>query len=189
MAAVAQVWKMVRESTLSELISISGGTVAGLLLASMLDFIERVPSLVFLLPGFLALRGSIAGAMSARLGTALHVGTIEPKIGLNPELLENLSASMFLSVVVSVWAGFLSHFICTLLHVQSIGVLKLMLVGLVGGALSSVLLTPFATVAAILVFKFGVDPDNVMGPIITTVGDVVAVLCLLAAYWIVEGWV
>ena len=85
---MTQLRKMVRESFFSEVLAISGGTLAGFFLASsaMQNLLENFPGLLIMVPGFLGLRGNILGAVSARIGTGLHTGLIEPKITLKTAL-------------------------------------------------------------------------------------------------------
>lgn len=179
---MTQLRKMVKESFFSEVLSISGGTLAGLFLASsvMKNLLENFPGLLIMVPGFLGLRGNILGAVSARVGTGLHMGLIEPKITLKGDTAMNLVASLFLSMFVNALIGVLAYFVSVILGVNAV-LWKLMVVGALSGALASVIVGPFTIMLTILIFRRGVDPDSVMGPLVTSVGDITAVICLFLA--------
>lgn len=179
---MAQLRKMVKESFFSEVLSISGGTLAGFFLASsaMQNLLENFPGLLIMVPGFLGLRGNILGAVSARIGTGLHTGLIEPKITLKGDTAMNLVASLFLSVFVNSLIGVLAYLVSVVLGLDAV-LWKLMVVGALSGALASVIVGPFTIVLTILVFRKGIDPDSVMGPLVTSVGDITAVICLFFA--------
>ena len=174
--------KMVKESFFSEVLSISGGTLAGLFLASsaMQNLLENFPGLLIMIPGFLGLRGNILGAVSARVGTGLHTGLIEPKITLKGDTAMNFVASLLLSTFVNTLIGVLAYFVSAILGMDAV-LWKLMVVGALSGALASAIVGPFTIVLTILVFRKGIDPDSVMGPLVTSVGDITAVICLFLA--------
>jgi len=173
--------KMVKESFFSEVLSISGGTIAGFFLARVMqNLLETFPGLLIMVPGFLGLRGNILGAVSARIGTGLHTGLIEPKITFKGDITTNFVASLFLSTFVNTLIGAFAYFVCLILNVEAV-LWKLMFVGAVSGALASVMVGPFTIMLTIIVFRNGIDPDSVMGPLVTSVGDITAVICLFLA--------
>src|ERR687891_2953517 len=51
--------------------------VAGITLASITDTLRELPGLLILIPAVLGMRGTIFGAMGARLGTSTHAGLFE----------------------------------------------------------------------------------------------------------------
>ncbi|MFQ6073822.1 MAG: hypothetical protein ACE5KC_01250, partial [Candidatus Bathyarchaeia archaeon] len=151
---MAQLRKMVKESFFSEVLSISGGTVAGIFLASgaMQNLLESFPGLLIMVPGFLGLRGNILGAVSARVGTGLHTGLIEPKITLKGDTAINFVASLFLSTFVNTLIGVLAYLVGFILGLDAV-LWKLMAVGALSGALASVIVGPFTIMLTILVFR------------------------------------
>lgn len=179
---MTQLRKMVKESFFSEVLSISGGTLAGFFLVSsaMQNLLENFPGLLIMVPGFLGLRGNILGAVSARIGTGLHTGLIEPKITLKGDTAMNFVASILLSTFVNTLIGVLAYFVSVTLGMNAV-LWKLMVVGALSGALASVIVGPFTIILTILVFRKGIDPDSVMGPLVTSVGDITAVICLFLA--------
>jgi len=179
---MTQLRKMIKESFLSEVLSISGGTLAGFFLASnaMQNLLKNFPGLLIMVPGFLGLRGNILGAVSARVGTGLHTGLIEPKITLKGDTAINFAASMCLSTFVNTLIAVLAYLVSIMLGMDAV-LWKLMAVGALSGALASVIVGPFTIIFTILVFQKGIDPDSVMGPLVTSVGDITAVICLFLA--------
>lgn len=169
--------KMIKESLGSEVLSISGGTIAGLFLAKTMDVIEAFPGLIIMVPGFMGLRGNILGALSSRIGTGLHTGLIEPKTTFKGAATTNFLASLFLSTFVNAVIGAFAYFVSLVLGVDAI-LWKLMLLGAISGVLAAIMVGPFTIMLTILVYRKGIDPDSVMGPIVTSVGDITALICL-----------
>jgi len=177
---MTRIQKMVKESFVAEVLSISGGTLAGLFLVKTMDVIETFPGLIIMVPGFMGLRGNILGAVSARIGTGLHTGVIEPKMTFKGITATNFLASLFLSTFVNTVIGVLAYFVSFILGFEAI-LWKLALVGALSGALASIMVGPFTIMLTILVYRRGIDPDSVMGPLVTSVGDITALVCLFIA--------
>lgn len=174
---MARLWKIVKEGLSSEVLSISGGVVTGLGLAKIIGILEAIPGMIILVPGFMALRGNILGAVSARLGTALHTGLMEPRLTLSKKVSMNAFVSIFLGTFEATLIGAFAYGVALLMRVEAV-LWKLLFLGALGGALASLIMVPFTIMAAILVFQRGIDPDSVMGPIVTSIGDITAIVCL-----------
>ncbi|MEA2089972.1 MAG: magnesium transporter [Thermoproteota archaeon] len=184
---MANLWKIVKESSLSEVLSISGGALAGLGLAKIIGVLNAFPGMIIMVPGFMGLRGNILGAMSARIGTALHTGLIEPKFTYTKQTLTNILASTVLSGFVNTLIGIFAYIFCAANGIEGAVLWKLMLLGALSGVLAAFIISPFTLLIAITVFRKGVDPDNVMGPVVTSIGDITALLCLFIVAKLVLG--
>jgi mgtE-like transporter len=57
---------------------------------------------------------------------------------------------------------------------------------LVAGGLSAVLMLSVLVVVIFVGYRHGLDPDNVIGPVVTTLGDVFGVIFLLVGIRAVE---
>lgn len=170
--------KMVKESFFSEVLSISGGTLAGLFLAESMGTIREFPGLIIMVPGFMGLRGNILGAVSARIGTGLHTGLIKPEITLKGAIMTNFLASLLLSIFVNALIGAFAYSVTLILSISGAVFWKLVLLGIASGALASIMVGPFTIMLTIQVFRMGIDPDSVMGPLVTSIGDITATICL-----------
>jgi mgtE-like transporter len=167
----------------SEIISVTGGLVAGIILAFATGQIALVPGLFILLPGFLEMRGNISGTLAARLGSGLWTGLVKPRVRRNRVMRGNLIADVFLAIVVSVVLGIVAYFASSLLF--GIENIALVYIALIAGLLSNVIEIPATVLTTFWLFRHGHDPDNIMGPYVTTVGDIISVVSLLAAIVIV----
>src|SRR3989338_10701187 len=97
----------------SELLSNTGGIIAGTLLALFSNKIELIPGLLILIPGFLEMKGSISGSLAARLSSGLVIGAVKPEIKWSHLIKGNVIAAVFLALFVR--AKFVLSFSCSLL--------------------------------------------------------------------------
>jgi mgtE-like transporter len=152
---------------------------AGALLSDLRAFYRMLPGILIVVPGLMELRGNIATSLAQRLGSALHMGVIGWERGLNPELKQNLRASIFLSITISVILGFAGWAILRLTGEQTIGPLQIVFVTLGVASLAGFLQAFLTTGVAMYAAHRGVDPDNVTIPILATIGDILTVVFLL----------
>ncbi|TKX78808.1 hypothetical protein EXE53_19235 [Halorubrum sp. SD626R] len=170
------------------LVSLVAGLFAGTILGTetMRSFIADVPGLLLLLPAFLATRGGVYGSLGARLSTGLHQGLIEPRFQLDRRLtnaivasfINGMSVSVFIAVVTYLWLGLLG---------SDGSLLELVGIMVVAGFLSAVLMISVLITVIFVGYRRGLDPDNVIGPVVTTLGDVFGVFFLLVGVVVVGG--
>ncbi len=177
--------KTIVQGLTAQVISLTIDVFAGLGLAFMRGSLEELPGMLIMVPAFLEMRGNIGGTLASRLGSALHMGIIEPKIKFSRELNQNLLGSFILNIIESAIVGFLAHFMCIIFGFKSAGLLTLFLLALIAGVLSNAILMLITTIATIKVYQKGLDPDIVMGPYITTLGDFVSIPCLFISALII----
>ncbi|MDD5417612.1 MAG: magnesium transporter [Candidatus Nanoarchaeia archaeon] len=165
----------------AEIIAVTGGILAGGILAFYKGVITAVPGLLVFLPGFLQLRGALSGALSARVSTALHLGTVK-HLKNSPIIRGNFTATVILTVIASVLLSFFAYFISSLLGYSDATII---FVGITAGIISGALMIPITFFLCFYVYKKGLDPDNVIGPYISTIGDVVCMASLILAVVII----
>lgn len=182
----ASAWDVYKQALPVIIVSLVAGLFAGTILGSetMRDGIERVPGLLILLPAFLATRGGVYGSLGARLSTGLHQGVIEPRFALDKRLSNAIIASLINGMVVSVFIAVVAFLV---LWVGAGGGNLLQLIGImvVSGLLSAVLMLSTLVTVVFVGYRRGLDPDNIVGPLVTTLGDVFGVAFLLVAVYLV----
>jgi len=184
MDARGEIWSIYRESMPILLVSLAGGVFAGTVLGTegMREGFRAFPGLLLALPAFLATRGNVYGALGAKIASGLHQGLLDPAPSWDPRLVHAVAAALTNGIGVSAFVA-----------VASWGVLRVSpaadpapLLHLLGILLLAGLLTASVMIAGLLGLLFagfdrGVDPDNLVGPLVTTLGDVFGVCFLYAA--------
>ncbi len=175
-----------REALPVILVSLVAGLFAGTMLGTdaMRSGIERVPGILILLPAFLATRGGVYGSLGSRLSSALHQGLIEPRFEGSPHLRNAILASFVNGMVVSVAIAFVAYLVLRVLG-RSGSLLELVGIMIVAGFLSALLMLSVLISVVFLGYRRGYDPDNLVGPVVTTLGDVFGVLFLLVGIYLV----
>lgn len=167
----------------AQTVSIFGGLIAGTFLAIYTDKLFLIPGMLILLPGFLETRGNISGTLSSRLISGLFLKVISPK-KINTSLVRaNVIAASLLALFVSFVLGlvvFLFNYF--IFHVYEP---KIILLPVIAGILANAVEIPLTLITTFYLFRKGHDPNNFMGPFITSTGDVTSVIALLVALYII----
>jgi mgtE-like transporter len=169
--------KKFKEVFSSQFISIIGGLIAGTILAIYTDKILMIPGMLILLPGFLEMRGNISGSMAARLTSGLFLGVINPKNKKTKIIKGNVWASFILAFIVSLVLGVIAF----LFSFAILGVYmpKIIFIPILAGLIANAIEIPLTLFFTFYLFKKGHDPDNIMGPFVTSTGDITSILSLL----------
>lgn len=153
------------------------GLAAGLTLQRSLERIEGT-LVVVMIPLLNGIGGNLASIMGARLASALHLGTVSPELK-GRALKENIKTFALLGLAIFSFIGLIIFLIALgrnmsiWASVRSAAVFMLAGVMLLPVIISSTILLAFAS------FRRGLDPDNIVIPIVTSIVDVAASLCLL----------
>ncbi|MBS3095516.1 magnesium transporter [Candidatus Woesearchaeota archaeon] len=171
--------KNFREILSTQLVSVAGGIIAGSVLAVYTENLLLIPGMLILLPGFLEMRGNISGSMASRLSSGLFLGVIHPNRIHTKLIRGNLLASFALAVVVSLMLGLIAFFFNYLV----IGVysMKIIFIPVVAGMIANAIEIPLTFFVTLYLFRKGHDPNNIMGPFVTSTGDITSIVSLLAA--------
>jgi mgtE-like transporter len=141
---------------------------------------ELTPALLVAVPPFIASCGAIGGVLSARLSSSLHLGLLQARsLPDRAALLEGTLTILF-GVVAFATVGLLTQVATLLTGFASPGALALGGTTLVGGLLAVGILFVVGYYAATASYRFGLDPDNVSIPVVTSTMDFMGVLCLVA---------
>jgi mgtE-like transporter len=181
MGVQAECWSIYRESLPVLLVALGGGVFSGLALEGLLDSVNRFPGLLVMVPVFLATRGNVYGALGGRISTGLHQGLIAPRFEYDERLANAVLASVINGVGISIVIGIISWVALQLLGRESAHVLELVAIMFIAGTLTSIVLIVGLLGLLFVGYERGYDPDNLVGPIVTTLGDIFGMVFLLFA--------
>lgn len=167
----------------SQIVSIAGGLIAGTMLAMYIDKIMFLPGMFILLPGFLEMRGNISGTFASRLSAGLFLGVIKPDKIKTKIVKGNMLASFFLAFFVSLALGLIA-FLFSFFIFKTVA-FEIILIPLIAGIIANCIEVVITLFATFYLFRKGHDPNNIMGPFVTSVGDITSIVSLLIALVIV----
>lgn len=169
------------------LVSAVGGLLAGTILGGMDVQLEAVQGLLVMVPAFLAIRGSVYGSLGSRLSSALHQGLLEPTLAYDPRLRNAALAALGNGVAASLFAALATHRLLSGLGRDVASPWVLAGIALLGGLLAGVVLVAIIVTVVLVGYRRGLNPDDLVGPAVTTAGDVFGMAALFVATEVVLG--
>ncbi|WP_137284213.1 magnesium transporter [Halorussus salinisoli] len=161
--------------------SVIGGLFAGVVLGGMRAELRDVPGLLVLVPALLATRGNVYGSLGARLSTGLHQGLVEPALDFDDRVMAAVAAALGNGILASLFAATVAFLVLRLLAEPVAPLPTLLAIALVAGLLSGIALTVAVVLVVFVGFRRGYNPDTLVGPLVTTTGDVFGISFLLLA--------
>jgi mgtE-like transporter len=161
--------------------SVFGGLLAGVVLGGMRGDFGRVDGLLVLVPALLATRGNVYGSLGARVATGLHQGLVEPRVRSDERLYRAVAAALLNGLLASAFAAVAAFLLLSGSGMAVAPLPVLVAIALLAGVLSGVCLSVSVVVLVFAGYRRGYNPDTLVGPIVTTAGDVFGVAFLLLA--------
>ncbi len=161
------------------------GILAGTVLESWLDSLSQ--ALLIAVPPFIAACGAIGGILSARLSSQLHLGLVRPRpLPERPAALEG-SLTVLFGLAAFATVGLCTQLVALITGFATPGAARLAEITTTGGLLAVCILFVVAYYAATASYRFGLDPDNVSIPVVTSTMDFFGILCLTLGITVFGG--
>jgi len=176
--------RTLRQGVVALTLSTAASFVAGLTLGSITHTLNLLPGLLVLIPAAVGMRGTIFGAMGARLGTGIHAGLFEPTLRREGLLGRNVEIVVISTFLSSFYLAGMAKVVAAAFGESTISFWDFVTISVVGGAIASVAIL-FVTVGlALLSYRKGWDLDAVSTPMVTAIGDMVTLPALFLAAFI-----
>jgi mgtE-like transporter len=187
MGAREEFWSIYREALPVLFVALLGGLFSGVVLERIVERAGGIEGLLVMVPVFLATRGNVYGALGGRIASGIHQGLVAPRFEWNERLVNAVVASFVNGTGISVVIGGVTWAVLRLLPGWEPAALgHLVAIMFLAGVSTSVVLI-FGLLALIFLgYEYGYDPDNLVGPIVTTLGDTFGMLFLFVAVVLFE---
>ncbi|HEU4354219.1 MAG TPA: magnesium transporter [Actinomycetota bacterium] len=176
-----------RQGLVALALSTVAGFVAGLILAHITGTLAELPGLLVLIPAAVGMKGTIFGAIGARLGTANAAGLLEPTLRRGGILHRNVYVAIVTTFSSALWLALLARLGSAAFHQGSISVWRLAVISIVGGAIGSVLILAITLALSVLSSRQGWDLDSVATPMVTALGDMTTLPSLYLATFLLRN--
>ena len=161
--------------TIAVLIEIFAGSV---LQAKSDVLLIYAPIFLISIPVVNSVGGNIGSVFGARLASGLHIGTIEVNYK-DKKMLESLFTAIVIGVLTYFVLSIVIYYVAAFSSIQmNISMIGFVAIFITTGVLLVSVVIIFSILAAFISFKRGLDPDDMVAPIVTTVGDVLGILIL-----------
>jgi len=152
---------------------------SGMVLDSFQTTLLSHPSLLVLVPVTIGTAGNLGSILASRLSTSFHLGTLSFSPA-DDELVGNALATVALALTLFPLVGVGAWAITSLTVGTDLGLGTVVLVSVTSGASLAVLAVVITLLATYAAYRFELDPDDVVIPVVTNTCDVLGVVLLFA---------
>jgi len=133
------------------------------------------------------MRGAIAGILTSRLSSSMHLGTFQTSFAKNTELGDNIRSSLILTVIISAVLAIFGKIACLATGTEVIGLFEMIIITVISGVLAGIIVTAVGVGMSILCYRKQLDLDMIGAPTVTTIGDMVTLpLLVISAILIMQ---
>jgi mgtE-like transporter len=151
---------------------------AGQILQGRQDALIKAAIFLVSIPVINSVSGNIGSVLGARLASGLHVGYITASLK-SKEMHDNLILSILIGVITYSILAIVIYSVALFGNLGvSIGLLEFVGILLTTGFLLICVVSLVSVLTAFWSFKKGLDPDDMVAPVVTTVGDVMGIIFL-----------
>ncbi|MBM3659757.1 MAG: hypothetical protein FJW95_09690 [Actinobacteria bacterium] len=156
-------------------------TLAGITIQSRLGALANEPALLIVIPPLLSLSGSLAGILSARVATKLHLGLVDPsRVALGP-VAPDLTLVFVISIPIYLVLGGAADVLAAITGLASPGVIEMFEVVMLAGIMATAVTCVVAYGAALVTYRLGWDPDNNGVPLVSSASDFLGAVAFMVA--------
>lgn len=158
--------------------------LAGFLLNSAFS-IPDVVGILIITPAIIGTGGDIGTNFGARITTQLHSGLIEPRFKRFKLVYINFIALFLCGFIVSVVVGFTGYYIGAFLDglnfvtPMGLSMTDYLIISVVAGSFEYSIILFLSLFIDFISFRRGLDPDNLIAPLITTIADLIGISAIL----------
>ena len=180
-----EIRNIVRQSTPVLFVCSILGTLAGGILNGSITTLLKSQTLLTLVPLFSGESGGLVSVLSARLSSGLHSGLIDADLKPGKVTLENFSIVLFLSLIMFPVIGFLAEASTTVLGNTGVNYLNAILISLIAGMIVVGVMLFIVFYISTISYRRGLDPDNIVIPLSTSLTDSISTLVLVVVSLII----
>ncbi len=177
---VYTVMRVLKESMPFLILSIFLALASGGILESNKEVIlNTIPGIIILVPPMINLAGSIGGVLGSRISSFMHLG-----LNIRNLTIKDSVVTLFIGLVSSVTLGFLGYLVYALRD-SGVTVKIFIKITVIAGFITVSIMIILTILVIFLSYLKGYDPDNVVIPIVASIGDIVGIASLLIAIGLV----
>lgn len=166
-------FKIVKQTFPSELISIIGDIFAGIILSILILPFDSFILLILIIPALLSLRGNLSGPFIARTSRDLIIGEFNKRTWFE-NVLATFSLASLTALAIGLFSLLLNSFV---IRFNYFPLWKFFGIPILSIALTLLVSIPCSTFLNYIAFKQGLDPNNVVNPVMTAIDDFFTVIC------------
>ncbi|MHA1358152.1 MAG: magnesium transporter [Candidatus Helarchaeota archaeon] len=179
-----KVRRIILEAAPTLLFASSISVIAGFLLNSTLS-VGEVFGVLIITPAILGVAGDIGTSYGARVSTLLHSGLVEPRFRRFRLVIVDFIALFICAIGITVMISLIG-FGVSVFYKGTLTLADFLILSLVTGLIEYIAILFLSLSIAFISFRHGLDPDNLISPLISTIADLIGISVIVIIYnWMI----
>jgi len=166
--------RIIREELSVDALSIAIGVFGGLLLNGRVESFITLPVLLAYVPIINGIGGNVLSVFGSRLGSALHLGYVR---GFDRETSKSMALFVLIAIITFSIAA-LVLYVSNHFSGESMS-FRIAFIPVLAGVMLVGSLLPLTLLLGLVAYRLGLDPDNVVISLMTTLADFSGIVFLL----------
>jgi len=173
--------RIISQSTPILLMCLLLDIMAGMIIESETETMIVLPVLIILMPAFLNEGNALAGMLTSRLSSMLHLGTLRVRRFPGKNASENFMITYILAAVTYGYIGVIAFAAALVMGGPGdIGFMKVMGIVMISGMVTTTVLNFLSYYVAVTAVRFDLDPDDHSIPITSSSMDLISATVLVS---------
>jgi mgtE-like transporter len=152
--------------------------IAGQILQGNSDILFMLPILLISIPVVNSVGGNIGSILGSRLASGLHIGSIQYSYR-DKTMHENFFTALILGITTFTILAILIYYIGYFGGIQmGLRLPDYLIIIIITGIVLVIMISFISITTAFISFKNGLDPDDMVAPVVTTFGDTLGIILL-----------
>lgn len=152
--------------------------IAGQVLQGNIDTLLVLPIFLISVPVVNSVGGNIGSILGARLASGLHMGTITYSFK-DKTMHQNFTTSLIIGIITFTILAILIYYIGYFGNIpMGIRLPAYMMIIISTGTVLVIMISFISIATAFISHKRGLDPDDMVAPVVTTIGDTLGIVLL-----------
>ncbi len=175
-----RVLRIIRENASVIMVSTLLSSLAGVLLLDNMTRLLTWPGVLAVVPAFLEDGGAIATRFSSRLATKLHLGSVKPSPWPSDWVVEQFMINILHAIIIFASLGVFGALMALFAGAQVTWATRVFVAVILAGMVLTTIMSIVSYYLAVKAFQYGLDPDNLLAPLLTSLADILGVMSLVA---------
>ncbi len=157
---------------------------SGQILGSGFDTIMAAAGILTMVPAFLEDGGAIGSILAAKFSSQLHIGSMKPSFKPSKHVFKLFLMMHAIGLIIFPLIGVFAYIISILLHLSSYSLFQMIIIALIAGEILIFIANNVAYYLSIISFRMGLNPDNVVIPLLTSAMDFIGTASLVGVLYL-----
>jgi len=154
-------------------------SLSGFVLGSGFNEIIATAGILVMVPAFLEDGGAIGSILAAKFSSQLHIGTLKPSFKSLKKVSKFFVITHAIGIIIFPLIGIFAFIVSHFMSLSSYSIFHMILISLIAGEILIAIVNIVAFILSIASYKIGLNPDNVVIPLLTSLMDFIGTACLI----------